>query len=164
MNINGEILRLYLYAHIFEMSYLKHYLNALWTHKVVVSAKLCWANHLYQTKLCISKNQEFLASKELNLIFRSQTIVINSYLIFIRVAYACFSETGLFGLAVSVPRHFGQTMESSRNLTCSLLNANKLKSTKGLFRESPLGITRASVTFHLSDCFITSLRHQREFV
>jgi len=43
--------------------------------------------------------------------------------------------TRLFGLvdsvwAVSVWGHFGQTMKSCRNLTCSLFNANLLKSTR----------------------------------
>jgi len=30
--------------------------------------------------------------------------------------------------------------------------------------ESPLDVTPASLTFHLSGCFITSLQHQRELV
>jgi len=55
-------------------------------------------------------------------------------------------RSGRFGLAVSVwpfrpepirsrdfsvSRHFGQTMKSCRNLTCSHFNAIVLKSTKG---------------------------------
>jgi len=48
-----------------------------------------------------------------------------------RLGCAVVMGTRLFGLVVSVSRHFGQTMKSCRDLTCSLFDANALKSTKG---------------------------------
>jgi len=74
------------------------------------------------------------------------------------------SGTGLFGLAVSVrgfsvmavsvSRHFGHAMKSCRNLTCSLFNANLLKSTKGFISKHYNIIKDPTVSQHQHMIFI----------